>query len=204
MSQSKLRSDNQNSVKTENGRPLGSRSTPIACRVCNMVFYDNVSLVLHFESHVEDGCRLRGRELAALRGDQRVSSRWSPYSYSSMARVYSRMNDRLRSRPLRVPSAAPPNGALRDPNLFCIPVFNVPQPFVSRYGAAPPPTCPLMYSQMGPQNFGYGSAMAPQLGEQNGGQMRFEDRRDQEIIVISDDEGDENKKTEEIDLTLKL
>lgn len=194
MSPTKLRSGNRNSEKNENGRPSGSRSTPIACRVCNKVFFDNVSLVLHFECHVKEGFRLRNRDIAALRGGQRFSSRWSPYSYSSLARVFTRMNDRLRSRPLRVPSASTPNRAPVDPNLIFLPVLNVSQPFLSRCGATPSSTCPLMYSQFGAQDFASGSGMAPHLRE----------HRDQEIIVISDDEEDENKKTEEIDLTLKL
>ncbi|KAL1536151.1 hypothetical protein AAHA92_28844 [Salvia divinorum] len=165
---------------------------PIACRVCNMVFFDNVSLVLHFECHVKDGFRLRSRDLASLRSEQHLSPSGSPCSYSSLARRFQRINDCLRSHPSHVPSEIAPNRTPRDPNLRYIPVLNVSQP--------------IMYSQVDHRNFAYGAAAAtPPLRERNGGQMPFPVHKNQEIIVISDDEEeDENKSSVEIDLTLKL
>ncbi|KAG6393076.1 hypothetical protein SASPL_147306 [Salvia splendens] len=151
---------------------------PIACRVCDMVFFDNVSLVLHFECHVNDGYRLRARDLASLQSEQRLSSSGPPCSYSALARRFQRMNDCLRSDPLPVPSETTPNRTPRDPNLLHIPELNASQP--------------IKYSEMDHRNF-------------DGGQMRFPVHKNQEIIVISDDEEeDENKSSVEIDLTLKL
>ncbi|KAH6778055.1 hypothetical protein C2S52_006435 [Perilla frutescens var. hirtella] len=218
---SKLKSDYQNSEQFDNGRrPSGSRSGPIACRVCDKVFFDNVSLVLHFECHVKDGFRLSGRDLASLRRGQHMPSSWSPYSRSSFARMnearhaaFSRMSDYFRPCPSSV------NRTPSDPNRLYIPVMNVSQPIhhsiTSQYGATSSSSCPLMYSQSGARNFAYGSAVAPllQSREQNGGQTHFPDNIPpisqlenpiQEIIILSDDEEDDNKSTAEIDLTLKL
>lgn len=205
MSPTKPIPDHRHSEEFENGWPTGSRGMPIACRVCNRVFFDNVSLVLHFEVHVKDGIRLRGRDLASLRSEQHLSSSWSPSSYYSLAKVFQRMNDCLRSHPLPVPSAIAPNRTPRDPNLLYIPVLDVSQPIMSRYGATSSSTRPLMYSQVGPRNFAYGAAAAAlPLREQNGVQTRFPGHKNQEIIVISDDDEDENKSSVEIDLMLKL
>lgn len=49
MSWRKLNSVYQN-VENQ-GRRCRSRLTPIACIVCEMVFFDNISLVLHFQCH---------------------------------------------------------------------------------------------------------------------------------------------------------
>ncbi|KAG6394886.1 hypothetical protein SASPL_145477 [Salvia splendens] len=183
---------NRHSVKFENERPTGLRGMPIACRVCDIVFFDNVSLVLHFECHVNEGFRLRARDLASLRSEQRLSSSGPPCSYSALARRFQRMNDCLRSHPLPVPSEIAPNHTPRDPNPLYIPLLNTSQP--------------IKYSQVDPRNFAYSAAAAaPPLRERNGGQMRFPVHKNQEIIVISDDEEeDENKSSIEIDLTLKL
>lgn len=195
MSLSKPIPDYRHSEEFENGRPSGVRGMPIACRVCNRVFFDNVSLVLHFEVHVKDGVRVRGKDLASMRSDQHLSSSWSPCSYSSLARVFQRMNDCLKSRPLPVPSAVAPT----DPNLLYIPVLNSSQPIMSPTSSS---TCSLMCSEEDPRNFAYGEgAAALPLREQNIG-----GHKNQEIIVISDDEieEDQNKSSVEIDLTLKL
>ncbi|KAL1561722.1 hypothetical protein AAHA92_04387 [Salvia divinorum] len=163
MSLSKPIPDYRYSEQFENRSPTGWRGIPIACRVCNRVFFDNVSLVLHFECHVTD------TDLESLQSERRLSSGWSPCSYSSLAEVFQRMDDCLRSRPSPIP------------------VLNVSQPMM----------CPP-----------YGAtAVTPPLREQNGRQTCFQGYKNQEIIVLSDDdeeEGEENKCSVEIDLTLRL
>lgn len=224
MSLSKLRSGN--SEQLENGRrPSGSPLVPIACRVCNQTFSDNVSLVLHFESHVNDGIMLRGEDLASLGSAQQSSSSRSP-ARSSPARVddshlyeFSLMNDCFRPRSL------PANRKPTDRNRIYIPMMSaVPSPsppihnscMRRRYGATSSSTCPFLSSQMGARNSACGSTMAPhlQLREQNEGQTPFSDSKNppiselkkpnQEIVILSDEEEEEDKSAAEIDLTLKL
>lgn len=225
MSLSKLRSGN--SEQSENGRrPSGSPLVPIACRVCNRTFPDNVSLVLHFEGHVDDGIRLCGDDLASLQSGQQSSSSRSPGSRSSLARVddshlyeFSLMNDCFRPRSLPANRKPTDRNRIYIPMMSAVPSMSPPihNSKMKRYEATSSSTCPFMSYQLGARNSACGSTMAPhlQLREQNGGQTPSSDSKNppiselgkpnQEIVILSDDDEEEdNKSAAEIDLTLKL
>lgn len=76
----------QNAEQSENQgrRPTINSSVPIACRVCDKIFFDNISLVLHFECHLNDEILFPGEHIrspTALPGNRNLSS--SPSSFSS-------------------------------------------------------------------------------------------------------------------------
>ncbi|KAG6423077.1 hypothetical protein SASPL_113461 [Salvia splendens] len=119
MSLSKPTANYRYSEQFGNGSHTGRRRIPIACRVCDRVFFDNVSLVLHFECHLTD------TDLESLQSEQRLSSGRSPCSYSSFGEVFQRMDDCSRSRP------------------SAIPVLNVSQPITCPPYAAAAVTPPL-------------------------------------------------------------
>lgn len=192
MSLSKPNSHYQNVEQSENQRrPLSSHSMLIACRVCDRVFFDNVSLVLHFECHLKDEIsipRQHGQDLASLQSGGQLSLSLSLYPCSSVQRmnetchvVFPRMDDCCRPCPLPVSSAITPNLTPRDASLVHIPVLNSMPPInssfdallnlsqpihhsvMSPYGTTSSSTHPLMYSQVGARDFVYGSAAAPLL-----------------------------------------
>ncbi|KAK4421780.1 hypothetical protein Salat_2128600 [Sesamum alatum] len=147
--------------------------------------------------------------------------------------VFQRIND-SRHYPLPVSSAVTPHVTPRDIGLVQTPVLNSMPPisssFDGRWNLAQPPIChstmiyhrpassstyPLMYSQLCSRSFGFGSPLPPlQLREQhprqgwaadyNSPEIKQLEKPIPEIIVISDDEEDDNKNDEKIDLTLKL
>lgn len=76
----------RNAEQSENQqrRPMINSSMPIACRVCDKIFFDNISLVLHFECHLNDETLFpgeHGRSPTTLQGNRNFSS--SPSSFSS-------------------------------------------------------------------------------------------------------------------------
>ncbi|KAL2242623.1 UNVERIFIED_CONTAM: hypothetical protein Sindi_0380300 [Sesamum indicum] len=207
---------------------------PIACCVCGRVFFDNLSLVLHFECHLKDKTptpKQNSRDLMALQSGKDCS-----FSSSQMNQpchmVFQRINE-FRHSPLPVSSTVTPDVTPRDVSLVHPPAFNSIPEINSSFGGrwnllepirhstmmyhtpASTSTYPLMYSQLGSRSFGCGSPLPPlQLREQNPGQGWFADYKNPqikqldkpipEIIVISDDEEDDDNNTDEIDLTLKL
>ncbi|KZV43581.1 hypothetical protein F511_20843 [Dorcoceras hygrometricum] len=206
-------------------KPVGTNSMAIACRVCDKVFFDNLSLVYHFESHLEDensNPSLQGHTMAALQ------SSWN-WSVNRMSQSYyvdiPKMNYYLKSCSLPIPSATPPNvlpsNVVQMPMLNSMPPLrpsvdacqNLSQPnfrSAMNHKAVASSSTPLIHSQVGPRSgFARGMGTVPplHLREQNGRRGRVAGHKRpqinqlkksvQEIIVISDDE-------EEIDLTLKL
>lgn len=227
MSTNESSSHNQNMEQSGNlKKPVATNSMPIACRVCDKVFFDNLSLVYHFEAHLEDENSnpiLQGRTMAALQ------SSWN-LSLNKMSQAYyvdiPKMNYYLKSCSLPIPSATPPNvlpsTVVQMPVLNSMPPLrpsvdachNLPPPnfhsAMSHKAVASSSTRPLIHSPVGPRSgFARGMATVPplHLREQNGHRGRVAGYKrphinqlkkpSQEIIVISDDE-------EEIDLTLKL
>ncbi|KAL3634454.1 hypothetical protein CASFOL_021508 [Castilleja foliolosa] len=177
-------------------RHMGSRLTPIACRVCDKVFFNNVSLVLHFECHLGDekfiAPRMHDRDLALLPSGRRLPLNFSSFSSSvegmamseASRAAFPKMNKRLKPLSVLTPNAIPTDASLVDvPVLNSIPSINL---YDVRRNAL---SKPFRHS---PHPLGY----------KNPGKNQLE-KPVQEIIVISDDE-DENKNADEIDLTLKL
>ncbi|KAG8373183.1 hypothetical protein BUALT_Bualt12G0144600 [Buddleja alternifolia] len=212
-------------------RTPGARLTPIACRVCDRVFFDNVSLVLHFECHLKDDVLTPGH----------LSLNLSCFSCPSVGRmnggchlVFPRMNNCSMPCPSPVSSSITSNVSPRDVTVH-MPVLNSMPPInpsfdargessqsthrstMSSNRATSSLTHPLINSQLGARSFSRGLVPVPPLvlHEQTGGQGHLSDYKDphimqqfekptEEIILISDDEEDDKKDAIELDLTLKL
>ncbi|KAK4427822.1 hypothetical protein Salat_1551200 [Sesamum alatum] len=211
-----------NMEESEKKRRATTRpSMPIACRVCDRVFLDNVSLVLHFdESHNADDVPMPGQQSRTL---------------SDIPLSFPEMNDYPRPCSLPVFPAKAPNRLSRDVSDVQIPVLNSMPPLSLPFDGRWRPTWlstisqratpsslssrAVFYPQVGAAKAARGSAAVPlQLNKQNrGGQYsKYRNRKVKqlkkpckEIIVISDDDdnGDDDKQNgpvETLDLTLKL
>ncbi|CAA0818691.1 Unknown protein [Striga hermonthica] len=233
---SKISSPSQSMEPSDNRkRPTGSRLTPIACRVCNEVFFNNVSLILHFESHVKDEVSMASLDLTFLQSGRHSSLNPPPFSSS----VEQTGNPHCEPRPHSVSSASTLNALQPDGTLVDIPVLNPMLPIdpsldgqingenisktlhhstrIHRRVIPSASSYPLIYSQVGMGSFGppgSKSLLLPlQFRGKIGGQgqllvyknphLKQLENPIPEVIVISDDEEDENKSAE-IDLTLKL
>lgn len=204
MSRSKPISDHHDADQSENRkRPKSSHSMAIACRVCDRVFFDNISLILHFECHLKNEDIIPeqlGRNLASLRADRHLSLSLSPFSSSVEKKTEAchaaspGMNDCFRPCPL-VSSVITPNVAPKNVIPVQKPVLNPMAPinasFDARWNLSQPihrsimshyrPTSSLtpslMYSQLGASSLAYDSASVPplQIREQNAGQGCFSD-----------------------------
>lgn len=225
MSRRKLDSDYQ---QPENqGRHTRSRQTPLACIVCDKVFLDNASLVMHIECHLRGENLITGQHngyLASLQSRSPLSLSFSPSS-SSVERTNEarspRVNNCFRPSPLPVSSAP------TDANFS---VLNSMPPLSSSFGARSNVPQPIHFpvmsgislcgsSSTSTHPLAYGPTAAPllHLPEQNAGQARFPNHRiphnnehkRTDLIVSSDsyeeeEEKEEEKDEEAIDLSLRL
>ncbi|GER41717.1 zinc finger protein [Striga asiatica] len=197
-SRSKTSSPSQSMEPSDNRKtPTGSRLTPIACRVCNEVFFNNVSLILHFESHVRDEVSMARLDLAFLQSGRHSSLNSPPFSSS----VEQTGNPHCE-----------PDGTLVDISKTLRHLTRIHRRFTPSASSYP-----LIYSEAGMRSFGPAgseSVLFPlQFRGKIGGQgqllayknphLKQLEKPIPEVIVISDDEEDENKSAE-IDLTLKL
>lgn len=181
-------SHDKNIEQSENKRrrPMTTHSTPIACRVCDKIFFDNVSLVLHFECHLED-------EIPTP-GDRPLSLSTSKTSCSLVERT----NEAHHSMP---PSSLDAG-------------WKSSKSISQKKASTSSLRQPLFHSQLSESRAAHGLAAVPlQLNEQNGKrrihgrkpQMKHSKKPCKDIIVISDDEEDGNNSPKEtLDLTLKL
>lgn len=189
----------QNVEQSENQRrrPTTMHSMPIACRVCDRVFFDNVSLVLHFECHLKDEIPTPGqhsRSPTSLQSDKHLSFNSAHFSCPFVERMSEARhiavpgtNDYSRPCSLPVCSEKTPNGLLRDVSLVEIPVLNSIPPLNSSFDArwklsqstvhstmsqktaTSSPSHPIFYPQLGTSRLPHGLAALPlQLNEQNG------------------------------------
>lgn len=137
----------RNAEQSENQgrRPTTNPSMPIACRVCDKVFFDNISLVLHFECHLDDEILIPGehsRSPTALQGNKNLSSNPSYFSCPFVERMSEVhhvavpvTSDDSRAHWLPVSSMKTPNGLPRDAGIVQIPVVNSIPPLSSSFDA---------------------------------------------------------------------
>lgn len=233
MSWRKVNSGYQNEEQSEDqGRcSRFENEDAIACVECGMVFFDKVSLVLHYGCHHLPGkISILGQHsgnLASFQSGGALSLRLSPYSSPSLERTNEaaspRVNNCFRFSPLPiytnfVLNSMPPMKSSFDA------LLNVPQPIhcsvmsgTSFYGSTSSSTRPVMCSQLGPKTSAYGPTPAPhlRLPEQRAGRARFRNSRiphnnqpEEPVLIVLSDSDEEaavgENSAEEIDLTLKL
>ncbi|KAL8048215.1 hypothetical protein ABFS82_07G048900 [Erythranthe guttata] len=233
MSENEPNSKNNDRSENPRRRPRTSPSTPIACRVCDRIFFDNVSLVLHFECHLEEDLYKPGPHTntppPSIQNEKKPQSLNPPKIYGRSVEMSPRNKvpkTNNRSKPPRsfpVRSDNRTDVVLTDAGLIEIPVLNSMPPLSPSFDAR---MKSLQHSSSSRTLFyprarrvvanpnGTTGVVPFQSNNKNEGRLNY--RKPQirhlamrcrpiNVVIISDDDGDDKSNPKEmLDLTLRL